>query len=453
MRLLATSTPEHRNRVKILFYGQSIIAQNWWKRIVTELKEKYPNADIDAENPAIGGFMSNTLKDTMFGDCYHADADLICFHDYGVKPEEMEEMFTNMRKLTSAEVVAFNHHFAAVKAWERGQTKDSDQIVALANKLGFELVDIRKNWRLYLDKTNTPAPAILRDVVHLAPQGEALWTQIALPHFVLLPNAKPQWRKWIKVYTSDGKPFAADDQREYPDHGQLLVKPLKLEFEGRRVDVLADNVPGKLGTAKILIDGKAPSTFPELYYATRSTPPSNFFKPMLRRAQVGQNPVAEKWTLKFSDMSNTGEQFSYEVIGSVTGPDGKGNAKEKFVSKSGRLIIEPEWFTVASLVKGPSRGKPYPDGTTCRFYVRGDFQDVWKPVSLGTEPEARTSSSPYGPSILANLTAASENRCTLASGLSDGPHTLEIIPNGDGDLPLRAIVIHRPPTIEEATAQ
>jgi hypothetical protein len=31
MRLLATSTPERRNTVRVLFYGQSITEQGWWK--------------------------------------------------------------------------------------------------------------------------------------------------------------------------------------------------------------------------------------------------------------------------------------------------------------------------------------------------------------------------------------------------------------------------------------
>ena len=33
MTLLATSTPEKRNTVRILFYGQSITEQDWWKKI------------------------------------------------------------------------------------------------------------------------------------------------------------------------------------------------------------------------------------------------------------------------------------------------------------------------------------------------------------------------------------------------------------------------------------
>jgi hypothetical protein len=34
---------------------------------------------------------------------------------------------------------------------------------------------------------------------------------------------------------------------------------------------------------------------------------------------------------------------------------------------------------------------------------------------------------------------------TLAKGLSNGSHTLEIIPNGDGAVPIESIVVHEPP--------
>ena len=139
MRLLATSTPQQRNRVKILFYGQSIIAQNWWKAIVADLRERFPNADIVATNPSIGGFMTNWLKDTMYADCYPANADLICFHDYGTDDHrEMEEIFANLRRLTTADVMPFTHHLAGQRGWEWGQDRDSDLIRQLADKYGFE---------------------------------------------------------------------------------------------------------------------------------------------------------------------------------------------------------------------------------------------------------------------------------------------------------------------------
>jgi len=354
-----------------------------------------------------------------------------------------------MRKLTTAEVVAFTHHVMAQKGWDKGQTKDSDLIMRLAASQGFESIDIRPNWKKYLQTTNAKESDFLKDGVHLNSAGEALWLKISLPHFKYHDDAKPYWEDWIKVYTPDGKPFTADAKQEYPAESILLAQPLKFSFEGNRIDILADATVGqKLGTAKILIDGKVPSSFPELYYVTRGSRPPNFFQPMLRRAQIGKDPVVEKWTLTFNGISNTGEDFSYEAHGSVTGPDGKGNAKEKFVSNSGRLVIDPQWFIMQVLVGKISQGKPYPNGTTCTFEVRPNYMDVWKPEAPVASNNASALSSAwngFGTVLASPIGSGSEQRYTLASGLSNGPHTLEIIPNGDGELPVRAIVTHKPP--------
>ena len=425
MRLLATSTPQQRNQVKILFYGQSIIAQNWWKAIVADLRERFPDADIVATNPSIGGFQSNWLKDTMYADAYPANADLICFHDYGTNDRsELEEIFANLRRLTTAEVMPFTHHMAGQKAWAGGHDRESKFIKELAEKHGFEVVDIRTDWKRYLEFAKSDAYTFLKDVVHLAPNGEMLWTKFTLPHFQYRPDAKPDWRERIKVFTPDGKRFIAT-QAEYPSGGVKLAQPLKFSFEGNRVDILSNPTPGtKLGTAKILIDGKSPSALRELYYSTTGTRPPDFFWPMIRRVEVGKNPILEDWKITFKNIRDSGTNFEYAVTGSVTGPDGTGNAKERFVSQSGRLIINPKWFMIAPLMKQARKGQPYPDGTTCTVTIRGNFLDIWKPV-LPANP-------------------ASEDRYTLVSGLSNGPHTVEIIPNADGELPLCAIVVHQP---------
>ncbi|MEI6423146.1 MAG: SGNH/GDSL hydrolase family protein, partial [Lentisphaerota bacterium] len=39
---------------------------------------------------------------------------------------------------------------------------------------------------------------------------------------------------------------------------------------------------------------------------------------------------------------------------------------------------------------------------------------------------------------------AAEDFYTVAEGLKNDKHTLEIIPNGDGPLPLRAVVVYKP---------
>ena len=56
MTLLATSSPEHRHKVKILFYGQSIRAGSWWNRVAGDLRQRFPHADLEIANKAIGGF-------------------------------------------------------------------------------------------------------------------------------------------------------------------------------------------------------------------------------------------------------------------------------------------------------------------------------------------------------------------------------------------------------------
>ena len=42
MTLLATSTPEKRNRVRVLFYGQSVTRNPWWQDVATYLRTTYP---------------------------------------------------------------------------------------------------------------------------------------------------------------------------------------------------------------------------------------------------------------------------------------------------------------------------------------------------------------------------------------------------------------------------
>jgi len=55
MTLLATSTPEKRHKVRVLFYGQSITEQDWSKAVAADLRARFPHADLEIENKAMGG--------------------------------------------------------------------------------------------------------------------------------------------------------------------------------------------------------------------------------------------------------------------------------------------------------------------------------------------------------------------------------------------------------------
>ena len=49
LTLLDTSTPTDRKTVRVLFYGQSITQQSWWKEVERYLRTTYTNANLIIE--------------------------------------------------------------------------------------------------------------------------------------------------------------------------------------------------------------------------------------------------------------------------------------------------------------------------------------------------------------------------------------------------------------------
>lgn len=82
MHLLASSTPEKKNTVKILVYGQSISEQDWWLEVKRDIINRFPNAHIIMENKA-RGFSSSILVKTVEMDVNSFYPDLVFFHVYG----------------------------------------------------------------------------------------------------------------------------------------------------------------------------------------------------------------------------------------------------------------------------------------------------------------------------------------------------------------------------------
>ena len=109
MRLLAESTPEKRNPVRVLFYGQSITEQGWWKIVAEDLRTRFPNANLIIENRAIGGHSSQLLVKTAEADLYPFQPDLVIFHVYGAH-DKYEEILRRVRERTCAEILQQNDH-------------------------------------------------------------------------------------------------------------------------------------------------------------------------------------------------------------------------------------------------------------------------------------------------------------------------------------------------------
>jgi hypothetical protein len=106
MTLLATSTPEKRNRVKILFYGQSVTRNPWWNDVAENLRKRFPHADLEIENRAIGGYGGPVLINTAEFDLYPYYPDLVIFHVWsGVETGHQEKIIRRIRERTTAEVL------------------------------------------------------------------------------------------------------------------------------------------------------------------------------------------------------------------------------------------------------------------------------------------------------------------------------------------------------------
>ena len=81
MSRLAASSTDRPETVRVLFFGQSITKQNWWREVAADLRAKFTAADLRIENRSIGGYSTQFLIRTMEADILAFHPDLIVFHD------------------------------------------------------------------------------------------------------------------------------------------------------------------------------------------------------------------------------------------------------------------------------------------------------------------------------------------------------------------------------------
>lgn len=421
MGLLATSTPTERHQVRILFYGQSITLQEWSQDVVRDLKQRFPNADLSWENRAIGGFAAPILIRPSEHDLYTFYPDLLIFHVYG-GDEDYEAIIANVRRRTASEILLHSDHIdwlptgnsddpEQLQRYEWHNTHSTKWLPELADKYGCEIAEIREPWRRYLKDNRLQPQQLLSDNIHLNDWGNFLLAALIKPHLRYKPNSPQPPQDLVKTYTvgSDVK---------WQD-GKLV-----LEFEGNRIDAIADKTfNGKEISARIAIDGKKPSEFPELYTITRPSLTLGVPWPAIIQISSQKPLIVEDWKAVITEINSDASKFKFDVVGSQTGYDGSGTNDKLFVSNSGRVVIEPKnWWLKNSYEYSK---KPTPKGFEISWQVRPMFVDSYVP------PKIADSSREYP--------------TTLAQNLSNSKHTLEIIPETDGKVPIQAIRVYRPP--------
>jgi hypothetical protein len=423
MTLLATSTAGKRNTVRVLFYGQSITAQAWTAAVARDLRARFPHADLHVENRAIGGYTSHILVRTAEADLYPAYPDLVIFHVYG-PPAEYEAIVRRLRERTTADILHATDHLttthgdAVEEAVNPARLTPKDNphrwqnhvfLPDLSRRYGTELADVRGLWRQYLKDHRLGVEDLLADVIHPNEHGDYLMAEIVKAHLRHRPELPADgWKD--RVVT---RAVGTDVKWE--------ASKLTLPFDGNRVDLVFR--PGAGGSpVRVRIDGKRPSELPELYLATRTytvEPPHP--TPLLLKTGAAAPRVLEEWTLTATDFSPDRTRFKFSVAGTATGPDGAGDSTRPFVSKSGRVTIDPSDF------------HPTLVGEVVRQHKAERVVVKWNVVPLFADEAAPPPSR--GREF--------ESAVTVAQGLRPGPHVLEL--TAGGDAPLDAVRVYRPP--------
>jgi len=419
MALLATSTPEHRNPVRILFYGQSITKQEWSQAVAQDLRTRFPYADLSIENRAIGGYSTEFLIRTLPHDVYGFCPDLIIFHDFGGQ-DNYTKIIEGIRQNTTAEILMQSYYptwfpaegdpvdEARVKREAANDAYSFEFMPKLCEKHGCEVVDVRRPWSEYLKTNKLRASAVLRDGVHLNGQGNYLLAEITKRHLRYDPSLprKENPVRTVRVSESDWKEGV-----------------LRVEFEGNRVEIVAAKGGAyHAAAADVRIDGKVPSSLQELYFITRPTDTFAVDWPSVNRVSNTKPLLAEDWTLRVLETNEDDSKWKFEVTGSRTGADGVGVSTERFESKSGRVVIEPGDYGVNRAFR--LRKQLTPVG----------FEVTWRVVPMFTDR--------YVSPRVAD--PAREYVTVAASGLSNGRHVLELRAAGKTLPPLREIRIYRP---------
>lgn len=427
LRLLSTSTAEQRHTVRILFYGQSITEQAWTKQVEADLRKRFPFANLIIENRALGGFASQMLVKTAETDLYPFQPDLLIFHVYGAH-DKYEDIIRRTRERTTAEILIQTDHVTKLehlteetnpaklppsgKHWDAFM--NHHWLPLVARQYGAELCDQRSLWKAYLRQHQLEPKALLSDNIHLNAHGEWLMAECVKAYLRFDPNlgASPA-EQWVQTFEV-GRDVHWSEGR------------LRLSLNGSRIDVLFQTAKGP--AASVRIDGRKPSEWPQLYSFTRALarPPGKWLVrwPVVAPLGSDQPLLVEDWTLQATQAEPDGKRFVFSLSGSRTGPDGEGRSDRRFVSHSRRVVIEPEDWNVGYAMSLASI-KSVPPEFPVSWKVTPNFVD--EAVSPGVQD----------PTI--------ETVVTIAQGLPNTRHTLELSSSTGETPPIRAIRVYAPP--------
>lgn len=327
--------------------------------------------------------------------------DLVIIYTIG-DPADLEKLLVELRGQTTADILVPSIHWRTGDAEDWGKSENSPQqdvsaVREVCAKHGVEFVENRRDWGRYLEENRLPIPSLLKDAVHQSDYGAWIINQNLLAHL-----RRPEQFRYDpeeRERTMEPKP-EADGSWRFPFSGT------RIDLEGRKSPTGA--------TFKVLVDEGKTKSF-KMTYVLPNPGNAKVGKGSVPRDQaphgikLGPDPLPQSWTIAM-----TSDAGDYRVEGSVTGPDGEGNAFQPFTSRSGQIGIDPNLWR---------RAERNRSGDTFTFEVlpavagKVDFR--------GDEGEAFT--------------------VRLGEMLPPGEHVVTLIPETEGEASIDRIRIFQPP--------
>ncbi len=402
--------------------------------LIADIRERFPNAPPIVYKKMVGG---STPWHLLRGWARHLvipdQPDVVLIYNFG-RTSGMEKLLEELQRNTTADIVVGTLH------WCRGHQEvwpdpeaitrhlDPPALRELCAEYAVEFVESRREITRYMVDNGLEIPDLLVDSVHQSPYAARMINANIARHFHRADQASaelPLRERRIAANSSrvvkSGEWSSTADSEEISARGPAS---LELEFNGSGIDLIGFRAPDS-GSARIWIDGE-PAAEARAFYATYVQPGAENFIDLdssdvdYRRhisdrcphgvsLGEGMDLVPQRWTLLM-----TSDAGDYSVTGSVTGPDGDGNAFRPFTSSSGQIRVDPELWRLAK---------------TNRSGDQFSFE-----VVRNAQSQVDFSGS------------AGKFRTPLVHGLVKGKHTLKIeIVDASGPVSIEAFEVFEPP--------
>ena len=374
--------------------------------------------------------------------------DLVVLYGIGLE-SDLEKIFQTLRRHTTADIIVASVHWKAddVKNWGKDEDVtnfgDIPEMRRICEKHGVEFVENRKEWAQYMRDHDMkvevdPERGLLLDAVHQSKYGALVINENIFRHFAARdtyaydPDSRERRLSVTQDEAVSGKESATISGSNWTLHEGAASTTasgsrIKVRFTGNRIDLIGVKSP-EGGKARVLLDGQSAEEVP-CFLAGPIVCGGNNARPKSGSVRdigphgiaLRENLVPQTWTILVTD-----DEGNYELAGSVTGADGKGNMLKPYVSDSGQIGIPPErWRHGAGCVP---------------------FLHPWGGSIVNKAGDTYTFNvdRSCNPTVDFNGKGG-EFRFNLFQALPNQEHVLELIAVGDGKVTVKFFDIFEPP--------